>query len=264
MSTILYTDVGRVIRALTFQAPEIVGGSNALSIGDTQITVNQNTPTNWQNGDTLAIDGNNEESFELVTITNIPSTTTLTVTALTKNHALGAPVVNVTAVLPYPSSASRWFDSVTFNKFGFGYEIVTEKKTAYITNEGFITVPLSKPMVNIDNVMDATFQSTPLDPIQPLDLSKAWIEDDYFLNIVATNPYSRRQGQIEVTYSGGYDHIPDDIAQAVTIMAARFYKERDSGYSDMIGSAETGLVSYKKAMPADVKVIVDKYRRWTE
>lgn len=264
MSTILYTDLGKVVRSLAFQSPEIIAGTDALPAGSTQITVNQAIPTTWQVGDTLAIDANNEMSFEIVTITAIPSTTSFNVSALTKNHALGAPVVNATAVVPYPSAASRWFDTITYNQSGVGYEAITDKKTAYIDNDGFITIPLSKPIVKIEDVQSISFQSSPLEPVDTLDISKAWIEDNYFLIVAAQRTYLRKNGMANVTYSGGFNPVPDDIVQAVTVMAARFYKERDSGYSDVIASTETGVLQYQKAMPADVKMVVDKYRRWTE
>jgi hypothetical protein len=256
-----YTDIGRVVRALAFQTPETV--ANALSVGNTQITLNQNIPSNWQVGDTLTIDANNG-NFEIIQITGIPSMTQIVVTALTLSHQIGAPLVNATAVVPYPSAASRWFDTVTYNQTGFGYESVTDKKTAYLDNDGVITVSLSKPIVNMANVVSATFQSRVWDTPDTLDLTKAWIEDKYFLKIASVNAYTKRSGFAVVTYSGGYNPVPDDIVQAVTVMAARFYKERDSGYSDVIASTETGVMQYQKAMPADVKMVVDKYRRWTE
>lgn len=261
MSTILYTDAGKVAQALAFQSPETLNG--AVAIGATSLVLNTTPPSDWTVGSTLILDVNNPTLRETVTVSAI-SGSTLTVSALKNAHTTGSPVVNGTIVSNYVSPASRWFDTVTYNQSGIGYETVTDKKTAYIGNDGFITVPLSKPIVNIDDVMDITFQSTPLDPIDSLDLSKAWIEDNYFLSIAPNKSYYRRQGQATVVYSGGYNPVPDDIVQAVTVMAARFYKERDSGYSDVIASTETGVMQYQKAMPADVKMVVDKYRRWTE
>jgi hypothetical protein len=261
MSTISYTDAGKVAQALAFQSPETL--SAAVAVGATSITLNANPPVDWTVGSTLILDVNNPSIRETVTILAI-SGSALTISAVKNAHTIGSPVVNGTIVSNYVSPASRWFDSVTFNQSGFGYETVTEKKSAYIGTDGFITIPLSKPMVDINDVMDVTFQSTPLDPIDSLDISKAWIEDNYFLNIATPRTYYRKTGQATVVYSGGYNPVPDDIVQAVTVMAARFYKERDSGYSDVIASTETGVMQYQKAMPADVKMVVDKYRRWTE
>lgn len=261
MSTILYTDAGKVAQALAFQSPETLNGP--VAVGATSITLNTTVPSNWTVGSTLILDVNNPSIRETVTVSAI-SGSTLTISTVKNAHSTGSPVVNGTIVSNYVSPASRWFDTVTYNHSGVGYETVTDKKTAYIDNDGFITIPLSKPIVDINDVMDVQFQSTPLDTLDSLDLSKAWIEDNYFLNIAAPRTYTKRSGQATIVYSGGYNPVPDDIVQAVTVMAARFYKERDSGYSDVIASTETGVLQYQKAMPADVKMVVDKYRRWTE
>jgi hypothetical protein len=261
MSTILYTDTGRVAQALAFQSPETLNG--AVAVGATSITLNTTIPADWTIGSTLILDVNNPTLRETVTISAI-SGNTLTVSAVKNAHVTGSPVVNGTIVSNYVSPASRWFDTATFNKNGFGYETVTDTKTAYIDNYGIITVPLSKPTVDIDNVVSATFRSTVWDTPDTLDLTKAWIEDKYFLKIASANCYTKRTGMAVVTYSGGYNPIPDDITQAVTVMAARFYKERDSGYSDVIGSPETGIMQYQKAAPADVWIVIDKYTRVTE
>lgn len=263
-STALYTDVGRVVRALAFQSPETVSGTSDLPAGSTTITVSQNIPSLWQVGDTLAIDANSDTNFEMVTITAIPSLNQFNVTALTKSHSAGAPVVNATAVTPYIGAASRWFDSVTYTPEGFAYETVNETKKAVVDSDGFVLVSLSKPLVDINDVMDVTFQNTPLDPIDTLDVTKAWVESDFLLRIAALNSYYSRSGMATITYNGGFNPIPDDITQAVTVIAARMYKQRDSGYSDSIGSPDTGVMTYQKAMPADVKLIVNKYRRWVK
>lgn len=262
MSTALYTDVGRVAQALAFQTPETLNA--AVSASATSITLSSPFPSDWTVGSTLILDVNNPSLRESVTITGAPSGQTIPISATVNAHVAQSPVVNGTLVANYIGAASRWFDSVSYNKLGFAYEAVTETKQAYIDNDGYIVVPLSKPIVQIQNVTGVTFQPTPLDPVDTLNVSQAWIEDNYFLKIAPINSYSRRNGQAVVMYSGGYNPVPDDIVQAVTVMAARFYKERDSGYSDVIGSTETGIMQYQKAMPADVKVIVEKYRRWTE
>lgn len=257
-SSILYTDVGRVARSLAMQAPEYI--TSPVSSGGTIILLNQ-VPSDWQVGMSLLIDGNNPSIDESVTITSINSNT-INVSALKYNHVANAPVINITQLNDFISPASRWFDGVTNTSAGFGYESITETKEATINRDGYIVVPLSKPIVNMSNVTSATFQATPIDNVDTLNLQQGWITDGYFLRVVPTNYYSVKRGQITVTYSGGFTTIPDDIIQAVTVMAARFYKEKDSGYSDVIGSSDMGIMSYKKAMPADVKETVKNYKRW--
>lgn len=262
MSTALYTDTGKVAAALAIQSPETLAAP--VSTGATSITLNQAPPADWQVGATLILDANNPTLREMVTITGAPSGANVSVSATVNAHVLGIPVVNGTLLANYPGSASRMFDSLTYTPAGFAYETVTEIKSAYYANNGLIVVPLSKPVVAIGDVISAIFQIDPLNPANTLDLTKAWVRDGYILEIVPAQSYCRHEGMATVTYKGGYSPVPDDIALAVTMLAARLYKERDSGYSDVIGNSDMGIVQYKKALPADVAAIVQKYRRWTE
>lgn len=256
-----YTDTGKVVEALAFQSPETL--NTAANAGDTSITIAQSLPPDWQVGATLVIDPHNPTLREAVMITNPPSGSTIPVEALTNSHVAGAPVVNATIVNEYVGPASRWFESMTFTPAGFGYEPYTDTKEAYVTNHGTIRVPLSKPKVAVADVTSVTFQTSVFDDVRTLDLTKAWIQDDYFLEIGLSYPPYTRQGQAVVQYSGGYQTLPDDLTNAVTILAARLYKIRDSGYSDVIGNSDLGILEYKKQIPSDVATIIRRYRRWT-
>ena len=218
----LYTDVGRVARALAFQAPETINFE--ANIGNTNIMLNSSPPSDWQVGTTLIIDSNNAYLEEIVTITATPNGTVLQVSALTKKHAVGAPIINGTVLSEYVAAASRWWDSATYTPAGFAYEEWVDKKEAFITNDGFITIPLSKPVVSLSDITSAMFQSNPINTFVSLDLSKAWIVNEYILKIVAMHNFSVRQGFAIVEYKGGYNPLPDDIANVVTAYAARLYK----------------------------------------
>lgn len=261
MPTSLYTDAGRVAAALAFQSPETL--SAGISAGAVSITLYQSAPGDWQLGSTLVLDINNPALRETVTITAAPSDVDISISACVNSHAAGCPVVNVTAVEPYTAQASRWFDSLTYNKLGFAYEAVTEAKEAYIDNDGYLIVPLSKPLVALSDITSVTFQPTPLDPAQTVDLTKAWVENGNVLRAVPVVSSPNRRGMASASYTGGFNPLPDDLVLAVTMLAARLYKERDSGYSDVVGSADTGIMQYKKALPADVNAVVQRYRRWT-
>lgn len=257
-----YTDVGKVVKALAFQSPETLSG--AVIAGATSITINQPPPADWQVGATLVLDSNNPTLRESVEITGPPSGDTIPISATTNAHVVGAPVVNATIVADYVSPASRWFESMTYTPAGFGYEPYTDTKDAYLSREGTLVVPLSKPKVKMSDVTSAIYQPNVWQDPLTLDLSKAWVRDDYFLEIAAPYPFSERRGQITVDYSGGYTNLPDDLTNAVTILAARLYKIRDSGYSDVIGNNDLGVFQYKKPIPSDVETIIRRYRRWTE
>jgi hypothetical protein len=259
-TTINYTDVGRVCAALAMQAPETL--SAPVTAGATSIQVTPAVPADWQVGSTLVLDSANPTLRETVTITGPPSGQNVPVTATANGHVLGAPVVNATIVAPYPGIASRAWDRWTYNKAGFGYEAWTDTKEGNITNHGTIVVALSKPLVVLSDVTSATFQPSPAAPAATVNLAHAWIKDDFILEAMAPGSFFSRQGMAVVTYSGGYNPIPDDIANAATVIAARMYKERDSGYADVIGNADTGILEYKKAIPSDVLALVQAYRRW--
>jgi hypothetical protein len=209
----------------------------------------------------LMLDASNSTNAETVVITSINSLV-IGVTPLLNSHVVNAPIVNVTQVNDYLGPASRWFDGVTNVDAGFGYESVTETIEAIINNDGYISIPLSKPTVAMSDVVSATFQPAPLDAVDTLILAQGWVIDSYFLDIAPTNGYNVKSGLATISYQGGFNPLPLDIVQAVTVMAARFYKEKDSGYSDVIGSSETGTLKYQKAMPADVAQVVNDYTRW--
>ena len=260
-STALYTDVGKVAQALAFQSPETLN-SNVSALG-TSIVLSQAPPSDWQVGTQLLVDANNSSLREVVTMTAPPNGSTITVTALTNNHVAGVPIINISVLSTYVSAASRWFDSLTYTPAGFAYEEITETKDAWFDNNGFIVIPLSKPVVKLSDITSATYQYNPVISADNLDLTKAWVIDNYILKAASAIYYANRIGISTVTYLGGYSTIPDDIVLAVTMLAARLYKERDSGYSDTVGSAELGVFQYKRAIPADILAIVQKYRRWT-
>lgn len=276
-SSINYTDTGKVATALAVQSPEIL--SSVANVGDTQITVstllNKGAipqygdlpplmPNDWQVGSRLILDATNDGLYEVVTITGLIQGNTVPISALQYTHSVGATVMNGTQIERYIGAASRWFDTQTHNKFGFGYEPITETKEAYINNNGNVVVPLSKPIVKLADVQSISFQGGLIYGFDTLSLQYARIRDSYFLEVVPQRNYVVKSGMATITYSGGYNPIPDDIVLATTVMAARFYKERDSGYSDAIGNSDLGLITYKKSCPADIKMTISNYKRWTE
>jgi hypothetical protein len=260
ISTALYTNVSNVAQALAFQSPEVL--NNAVTAGSTSISLNQAPPPDWTVGSSLIIDVNNPTVSETVTIQSV-SGNSIAVSALANNHSANAPVINVTILQNYVKPASRWFDSLTHVPAGFAYEQVTETKTAYIDNKGYIVIPLSKPVVTLSDVTIATFKINPVIPAINLDLTKSYIEDSYFLKVMPDELFIVKSGIATVTYSGGYNPLPDDIVLAATMLAARLYKERDSGYSDAVGNTDLGILQYKHAIPTDIIAIVQRYRRWT-
>lgn len=259
-STSLYTSVARVAQALAMQSPEtLIAG---VSVGATTIILNQAPPSDWQVGCQLLIDGNNLTNQETVTVSNINGTS-VTISALTKAHLTGAPVINSTILSNYVSSASRWFDSLTYTPAGFAYEEVTETKEVNVNKDNYVVCALSKPIVSLSDITSMTFQNNPYLNSDSLDLTKAWVIDNYILKVASPILYASRDGVATINYSGGYKTLPDDLVLAVTMLAARQYKMRDSGYGDAVGNSDLGMTLYHKPIPSDIAAIVQRYRRWT-
>lgn len=249
----VYTDVASVIKSIDNPSPMLLSGS--VTAGGTSLSLNRTMP-NLTVGTLLLID-TNSTNYETVTVQDIEGTT-ITCSGLSYNHMKGVPVSDVTVIQSYLASASRFIDDVTLWKAGFAYESVTEILPAMIRGN-VMTVLLSKPHVEAEDVKSVSITR----PVSSdIDISDAWIEDDYFLYIPITGCFTSNVF-VQVEYSGGFEPVPADISQAATAMSARMYKERQSGYSDVIASSETGTLTYQKSMPADVYSIVQRWKKWT-
>lgn len=70
---------------------------------------------------------------------------------------------------------------------------------------------------------------------------------------------------VRVTYQGGVAatvaDVPPDLMEAVTLLAARMYREDESGLTDAMGIAELGTLQYTKALPERYIANVEKYLR---
>jgi hypothetical protein len=77
--------------------------------------------------------------------------------------------------------------------------------------------------------------------------------------------------QVRLSYNGGYGAesgspavitgLPEDIINAATVLAVRFYKEEKTGLSDAIGVADLGVMQYTKAFPVRVVEMMKPYKR---
>lgn len=254
-SSAVYTNVFEVAKALSIQSPEKLN-SNA-DVGNTIITLNHAAPNDWVTGSQLLLDSNSATLQETVTISAVAGSQ-ITVTAITKPHNVGCPVINVTLLSGYPAIASRYIDRYTNMSEGYALEEVTETKDAIFSNDGSVTIVLSKPVVT--NVISCSIVIPPNMSNVQLDVGKTWIEEQFFLKSIY-HVSGVRYAQAQVRYFGGYQTLPDDIVWATTVLAARFYKERDSGYSDTIGNIEMGVIQYKRSLPADIAEVLNSLRR---
>lgn len=68
---------------------------------------------------------------------------------------------------------------------------------------------------------------------------------------------------VSVLGTWGYtDEAPGDIKRACTVLAAYFYRQKDSQIFDTIAMPEAGIITIPQGIPATVVKIIKKYRRW--
>lgn len=94
-----------------------------------------------------------------------------------------------------------------------------------------------------------------------LSLAAAYTELSGYTVSIWGVPGQNRRAQVKISYTGGFDPLPDDLVNAVTLLAVRFYKEIKSGLTDSIGIAELGTLQYTKALPARVVEMLRPYKR---
>jgi hypothetical protein len=72
--------------------------------------------------------------------------------------------------------------------------------------------------------------------------------------------------RVTISYTGGLatsgSGLPEDMQEAVAILAARFYREAEGGLADQMGVAELGTMAYTKAWPVRVSETLKLYRRY--
>lgn len=93
---------------------------------------------------------------------------------------------------------------------------------------------------------------------------------DYILLPRNGPPYSRIRARggwnpaedVVVTGTWGYSaEPPENIVHACIRLAAYYYRQRDAQVFDVTAVPEQGVITVPKGMPADVRQILDRYRR---
>jgi hypothetical protein len=71
--------------------------------------------------------------------------------------------------------------------------------------------------------------------------------------------------RVRISYTGGLaatqPELPADLVEAATLLAARFYREDESGLSDSVGVAELGQMMYTKAWPVRLVEMLRPFNR---
>lgn len=139
---------------------------------------------------------------------------------------------------------------------------ITETLVAYPDQFGVLHVWPHKPVVASVTALAyrdtpmATWSSIATDRIQVLDAAVAAWPTATLLAM----PYTA-----QITYSGGYattvEGLPADLVEAATVLAARYYREAETGLTDALGIVEIGQLVYTKAIPERVADMLEPFKR---
>lgn len=152
----------------------------------------------------------------------------------------------------------------------FKLETVTnEVLKGLITKDGDIVTWAKKVIVN--SVTKFEYRFSPRTDWVTADLSAVVINNHRQVTAYGIAGLRSVPCWVRLTYSGGYGTeatpyvsltgMPEDVINAVTVLAVRFYKEEKSGLTDAIGVAELGTLQYTKAIPERVFEMARPYRR---
>ena len=214
-------------------------------------------------GQTLAFDfySSRREVIEIQATDLTPGANTVTTTALVAfAHPVGVPLKEVSLIRDLISRISRLWDRYCLAPLGFDRESVTEVLNGLVGSTGELVVLAGKPTVAAVTSLSYRTVFAPSSSVTP---SRCWISGRQ-VKVPDAGLIGWRGAPIEVTiaYSGGYSPLPDDIIHGVTVLTARAWKSKDAGWSDAVGSADLGQLTYSKLMPREIKAIADNYKLW--
>ncbi len=248
----MYTNEAMMAGALNLQPDGALGAATLIGANSIQYS------GTLYPGQTLAIDYFNPGTREVAVVQSVTGSTVNLVNPLANAHAQGAPVKEVSSMTDVVPAASRYFDDVCYAQNSFDLESVTETRNGIVDREGNLVVSISK--YRAQSIESLSFVQILGDT--PTLILPAYIDisNKFFLRAQVGLPMCNVQATI--TYTGGLSPIPGDIQRATTALACRMWKEKDSGFSDVIGNSDLGVLQYKKGLPNDVALIVKHYYRW--
>lgn len=70
-------------------------------------------------------------------------------------------------------------------------------------------------------------------------------------------------GEVSILGTWGYSTTPpDDIVHACIRLTGYYYRQKDAQTYDVTATPNAGIITIPQGIPADVKLILDKYPRW--
>lgn len=150
------------------------------------------------------------------------------------------------------------FDSDDYFALG---TVTHEILSGYVDLEGRLIVWPRKPLIN--SVSSMEYRRTPLEAWVLVDSDRIEVSLSKVTTWVDIN--DRKPRAVRLTYVGGLaaevGGLPADLVEAVTLLAARYYKEAEASLSDAIGVPELGTLMFTKAMPIRVFKLLEPYKR---
>lgn len=81
----------------------------------------------------------------------------------------------------------------------------------------------------------------------------------FYRRLAVISPSVGSVYSVEVTGRFGITPLPADIFDAMIVMTARRYKERDARFGDTVQLPDGGILSYFNQLPASVKATMNRY-----
>lgn len=142
--------------------------------------------------------------------------------------------------------------------FGYGDEV---SATPYVDSGTLTAEELDTTETGVDVVSGTPFSAGHTIRIE---------SEQMYVESVSANTLTVRRGvngttaATHATSKAVYVYeYPMPIAQACLITAMRAFKRKDTAYADIISSPELGQIIMSKGLDPDVKIIIERYRKWS-
>ena len=171
-----------------------------------------------------------------------------------------------------PAASRAWDRKVTKAKDGSAVNyflleaILNEELEGQITADGKVCCFPHKS--EVQSVQAFSYQASIIQPVHTVDPSRIKVRSGKVIAYPNTlSLQAPDKCDVTISYTGGsgstVDDLPDDMVDAVTLLAIRFYREAETGLGDQIGVAELATIIYTKAWPIRCMDLLDVFLRRT-
>ena len=143
-------------------------------------------------------------------------------------------------------------------------DITDEELIGQVNQYGHILCWPHKPKITA--VTSLTYRFNPLEEYLTVDPSRLTINKLREVEAWTFLSAGRRGDvRVKVSYTGGFSaspgSLPADLTNLAALLTARFYRESESGLSDVIGLADMTTVNYTKALPQRLALMIRPFVR---